>query len=661
VAASGRLGVNDLRTARSTTLIQLESLALYSHDGRRREINFELGRLNVISGVSRTGKTELIKIIDYCAGRKTPSLAPGPLTRRVSWFAAVFVGSDGRRVMTARPQPSGRSSTRAMVEFGSSLVEPGQILVNATNATVRGALDDALGLGRFDVEEYTGARERLRASVSHAIQFCLQSQNELMSPNYLFHRGDDPEVAKDFRTLFPFFVGAVDLDLLVAQRRARELRNQIRHAEERLARIQTARPGVREREQALARRAADAGLISVAEAVVSPHDALRVALDSDRRVSDTYPTEATPSIGELRRAVETARTVVRGLDEERAALGRIDADRGDHGVHLHTQVGRLGIIAAVPSDSMIRHDICPLCGSPVEDPDPTVSELAADAAQLAAQLEALASAGRDIAPAERILDARLEEATAELERHRQALEEALHANQAARNFALISEQRAHIRGAIEEYLRSAGGETELAEREVSERIARLREELDAIEPETRADAINADTDARLVAMGEDMTGWARTLELEASEEGVVAIDRRSLNVAIRTPRGLIGLDEMGSGSNHVGYHVVSHLALHRHFIQQDRPVPRFIFFDQPSLPYFPRELRSLDDGASDVDWDAVKRTFLLVDEVVRSLKGALQVIVTDHAMFAGEEWFNEALVEDWHDGTKLVPDDWPEV
>jgi Protein of unknown function (DUF3732) len=51
---------------------------------------------------------------------------------------------------------------------------------------------------------------------------------------------------------------------------------------------------------------------------------------------------------------------------------------------------------------------------------------------------------------------------------------------------------------------------------------------------------------------------------------------------------------------------------------------------------------------------------LLSDRVVGALEGELQVIITDHASFAGEDWFDNALVEDWHTGTKLVPEDWPE-
>lgn len=640
--------------------MQLESIALYSHDGRRRELPFGLGQLNVISGVSRTGKTELIKIIDYCAGRKKPRLAPGPLTRRVAWFAAVFVAPNGRRVMIARPQPTGKSSTQAMVEFGAStgLPNPDDLSPNGTNETVRGALDDLLGLGRFDVEEYTGVRERLRASVSHAIQFCLQAQTELISPEHLFHRGGDPEVAKDFRTLFPYFVGAVDEELLLTRRRAIELRRQLRNAEERLGAIQARRTQTTEREKTLLERAAEAGLLTDVDTSLSPREQLRAALTSTP-VGDLPADDQSEMIAGLRREVDLARSTVRGLREERAALRVLDANRGDHRDHLQVQAGRLGIVGGLESDGGDTAS-CPVCGAPLTEPDPTAAELARDAAQVAAQLAANETTGRDIVPAERILDDRLATATVELERLRSRLEEAVQTNHATRDLTRAAEQRARLRGVIEEYLRNAGDATDAAEVDAAERIRGLKDELAAVEPDTNNAVINEEIEARLGAMSEDMTNWARRLELESADEGVVAIDRRTLNVAIRTPRGSIGLEEMGSAENHVGYHLVAHLALHRHFARESRPVPRFVFFDQPSLPYFPKGLRVLDEGVNDVDWDAVKHMFMLADEVAQHLEGALQVIITDHAMFAGEKWFDDALVEDWHEGTKLVPDDWPE-
>jgi len=48
---------------------------------------------------------------------------------------------------------------------------------------------------------------------------------------------------------------------------------------------------------------------------------------------------------------------------------------------------------------------------------------------------------------------------------------------------------------------------------------------------------------------------------------------------------------MGSAANWIGYHLIAHLGLHKHFVERDRPVPRFLILDQPTQAYFPPDPR----------------------------------------------------------------------
>lgn len=642
--------------------MQLRALGLYSHDGRLRALRFERGALNVISGLSRTGKTELLKIIDFCAGRKTPNLAPGPITRKVAWFAALFEAADGRRVLVVRPQPTGQSTTTAMVAYGTDVDLPqdsSSIEINATTETVRGALDDLLGLGRYDIEEFGATRERLRASVSHAIQFCLQAQTELMSPAHLFHRGGEEDVAEDFAELFPYFVGAVDENLVAARRRAAQLRRQLRDAQRRLDRVNAQMEADQIRDRALVDEAVQLGLIT-SDDIEGDTRELLARLVQMPVVALPAREPASQLVEDLRAEVTRSRSVVRELRERRAALHQLDRDRGDHAAAVQTQLGRLGIVEAISEPGSIDPDHCPACGAELGEPDETLAALAQDAAQLDRQLRALSTATRDIGPAERELDVAIAAAQNSHLENRQRLDAALVANAATARLAEDGQLRARLLGVIEEYLRSATATSAAARAELAERVRGLSDELAAVEPGTDRASIDEELEARLGAMSVDMTAWARELDLEAAEEGNVYIDRGTLNVAIGTSHGRIGLARMGSGANHVGYHLVAHLALHQHFVRDHRPVPRFVVFDQPSLPFFPTNVVDRDAAMADVDWKAVRAMMLLSDRVVGALEGEFQVIITDHASFAGEDWFDNALVEDWHTGTKLVPEDWPQ-
>lgn len=65
---------------------------------------------------------------------------------------------------------------------------------------------------------------------------------------------------------------------------------------------------------------------------------------------------------------------------------------------------------------------------------------------------------------------------------------------------------------------------------------------------------------------------------------------------------------------------------------------------------------------SENDRLAVSRMFKLVFNVVDAIAGevaaGVQIIITEHADI-DQQWFQEAVVERWRQGKKLVPDDWP--
>lgn len=161
--------------------------------------------------------------------------------------------------------------------------------------------------------------------------------------------------------------------------------------------------------------------------------------------------------------------------------------------------------------------------------------------------------------------------------------------------------------------------------------------------------------AAIDSVSELMTDYARYLQLEGSAH-YVRLDSTELTVAVQRPGGRVSLQRMGSAENWVGYHLVTHLALHHWFVTESRPVPRFLMFDQPTQAFFPEEVI---DAANDenADWEAVRRQFTLMRDVVSTLAGDLQVIVCDHANLA-DDWFQQAVVENWRNGAAFIPADW---
>ena len=157
-----------------------------------------------------------------------------------------------------------------------------------------------------------------------------------------------------------------------------------------------------------------------------------------------------------------------------------------------------------------------------------------------------------------------------------------------------------------------------------------------------------------------MSAWATCLQLEHAEFPL-RLDLRRLTVIADGVDGPIPMERMGSGENWVGYHLITHFALHNWFVSRHRPVPRFVFIDQPSQVYFPEDedWQRQENGTVGLgeDRQKVERMYRLAYDVVQELNGQFQIIITDHANI-NQQWFQESVVERWREGSKLIPTEW---
>ncbi|HEV7370994.1 DUF3732 domain-containing protein, partial [Arenibaculum sp.] len=297
---------------------------------------------------------------------------------------------------------------------------------------------------------------------------------------------------------------------------------------------------------------------------------------------------------------------------------------------------------------------CALCGSTGID-IPAVSEMQSSLRELDQQL---GQVRREVP--------RLQVAQAELATKLSNIEQALKRNQAQidgllqQEDSFRSEQDNQIRlartlGRITYFLETLPPPTaSVFSRDELESARKRVQTLEALlDPEDIADRLSS----ILNIIGEFMTRDSEKLDLEHSGSRL-RLDIRQLGVVADTLDGPVPLQRMGSGENWVGYHVLAHLALHRWFRQRHRPVPAFLFFDQPSQAHYPPEQDRDGDVTvlTDEDREAVYKLFKLISDVGEELSPGFQVIVADHADLR-EPWFADAVVARWR-GKGLVPQDW---
>jgi len=106
-----------------------------------RTVAFERGCINVISGLSRTGKSAIIPIIDYCLGSRRCTIPTGVIREKTSWFGVVVSTSEGEKLF-ARREPEQQQATDDMyVQEATRVVVPEFVTKNSTRDSVKQRLD----------------------------------------------------------------------------------------------------------------------------------------------------------------------------------------------------------------------------------------------------------------------------------------------------------------------------------------------------------------------------------------------------------------------------------------------------------------------------------------------------------------------------------------
>src|ERR1700686_801428 len=90
-------------------------LLLWPKDSAKdiRIVHFKPGQLNVISGVSRTGKSAIIPIIDYCLGSDRCTIPTGIIRQKTAWFGVLIRTTEGEKLF-ARREPETQQATDDM-------------------------------------------------------------------------------------------------------------------------------------------------------------------------------------------------------------------------------------------------------------------------------------------------------------------------------------------------------------------------------------------------------------------------------------------------------------------------------------------------------------------------------------------------------------------
>ncbi len=653
---------------------QIRDIVLYGHNGEMRRLEFAPGRLNIITGASKTGKTALIAIIEYCFGSTECQIPDGIMRRAVAWAGVRLAVPEGDVFIARRlPAPGRNSSFEVHYTVGSQIALPGtdQLMQTTNPENLQGLLAAHAGIRQNRHDPPHGqTRPPLQAGIAHALIYCFQHQTEIDSNRHLFHRQSDQWLPQAIKDTMPYFLGAVTDEYVARMDELRRLRRELQRSRRKLEEYEAVRGQGVTVAQGLLAEATDLGLVTG----LSSPETWEACLEALRRLANygarsiLEEEEVAAEGDEFRRLQEERDEItheLRIVRDQLDASKALTADRHGFSQEAQAQSLRLKSIALFTSHDDHEHSrtSCPLCQSslPSSEVTPSVQEIQDSLERLDDQIRQV----EDRTPQMEALLASLEEKQADaksrLRDNREKLEAIQRENERLQDYRDRNARRAHILGRISLYLESVPQLEDGSD--LQRQIADLQARADRLEEELSDNLVQERVQSILSIISRNMSTWASDLDLEHAEFPL-RLDLRRLTVVADGTDGPIPMERMGSGENWVGYHLITHLALHLWFVQRHRPVPRFLFIDQPSQVYFPEDedWQQQENGTEGIgeDREKVRRMDQLVHDFVQDLNGEFQVIVTDHANI-NESWFQDCVIERWREGRKLIPPEWDTI
>ena len=638
--------------------MQIRELVLYGYNGKVRHLPFALGQVNIITGRSKSGKSVVGDIIDYCLGGDSCNIADGVVRDNVAWYG-LLLQFEHERVFVARKNPDKGQQTTGVcyIDIGEKIEVPDNcdFSSNTNVSGIEESLTRRIGISEnLNTPPEGQSRLPLAANIRHALYYCFQGQDEIAAKNFLFHHQSDDFITQAIKDTIPYFLGAISEEALALENERSILKRKLTLEKRKLEENRYLMGGGSERAISLIGEARQAGLIDASTQIDyqnyrEMYSVLQTAMNWSPSMigSNSGMDRLTFLQSKLQEIRDEFDEIGISLDNARKFVGETAGYSGE-AQHQKMRLESIGLFEQLN----FNPGKCPLCSGTLEQPLPSVERIKASIVNLD---KSIANVTRE--------QPKLRAFISDLEREREKKQEEIKALEAEidglyqqeserARLRDINARRGKVVGRISLWVESVENDTESEKQEqVVKRIEGRIKEIDDI---LDRDSVEERKQSALSRIQEDMTKWAKALQLEHSDNPY-RLDLNKVTVVVDKPERPVPLKQLGSGSNWVGVHLIAYFALQRFFVNANRPVPRFLFLDQPSQVYFPSEL-----DEKQIDWNEVNKMYQFIIDRTIELNGKLQVIVVDHADLK-EDSFRQFICENWWPIDKnLVPIDWYE-
>ena len=643
----------------------IENIFFLGVSGQRRDVKLEPAAVNVITGASGTGKSTLIKAIDYCLGSSTCEL-PAHVRRRSVAVGVKWTAGDAEMIVGRIIPPVGqRASTHMFVVAGRNLSLPATVDDFDGATTVEAAksfIERAFGIGDLAGESDEGSESQGRATVRHVTPYLFVTKEVIYSETVLLHGLERAEKARDIVAAIPYFLRATDEASALDEWKLRRLQRVLAKEEARERSRAASESALKQWALGLLAEAVRIGISPAISEQTSEADLLahlRTIADTQLQ-ANSYPTEGElgalharrreilEAVGLARRQLQATRAAMREATGFEGAVTR-QRDKLMLAEHLHLQD---------------ISEVCPVCQAPSGRGREAARALQSTLLTVRAESAAIERVKPRLIEHDRTLDDSISRLNGELRRVDDQIQSWLRQNEETRQLANLAQLRAHLLGRISFFIETSVNEPRQISRDLSVLKAEIAELEARVDREAKQIKLRR-AEMKISQFASEAFAVLPTVapcvgsELSfSSHEPAIAVVEANSGAVLRMP-------DVGSDQNYLAVHIALSFALQRYFETVEAPVPGLLVLDQVSRPYFPARGEDEDETEiigreEDEDIQAMRKHIdFLFTETAR--RAGLQILLIEHAYFADDARFVAATRERWTraSGKALIPLDWP--
>lgn len=604
----------------------IEKVILWLNNGKKREILFKPNKVNVITGDSSTGKTEILDIIDYCFFSSESKISESIVNENVAWYGILF-HVNGKEYTIAR-----KSLIRGKVSneyyFSSEGEAPNSIVSNNSEAAIKSLLESEFRIDSNVSIPYGSnlIKPGSKISLRYFLMFNTISVNIIENDTgVFFDKQNNPRYRDALPRIFDLAVGIETIENVLKKEKKSELESRLSKLRRKGRSISKKSDSFKIEQESMIKEAKEYSLISP-------------ELDFDS------------SLLELKLTVS-------GIQSEISNNG--SNNRLEHDIYLKERKVRnlkrfVSEFESYKKSLSITNDsLRPITFLRERDSDIIKTSIFSDIIDL---LSGELAEIRNACKAKTPIDKQVNDEIKMLEKELFLLKDSRSIMPDRYKSFENDKEKYFFLGGVKSKMElyslkedSLAVNTDIEIRDLEEKIGTL-DIIDTLgKRELTIKVIEEVISEYMKIAGEALVNYSNYQPV---------FDYKNKALLLRKPKTTF-IENVGSSSNHMFLHLFFTLAMQEVAFRNRSPfVAPYVVIDQPSRPYWASEEKK-KEGLNNTDIFKIKKAFELMDNFIKIRNenlGEFQMIVFEHIprdIFDGLN--NVHLVEEFNNGNALIP------